>query len=60
MRVGNDYVKDSERVVCDMPHRLLISGAPYDKIWTLPQYEKSAAPYYRSAIRAHVRIRPHL
>lgn len=29
MRVGNDYGKDSERMVFDTPHRLLISGAPY-------------------------------
>ncbi|HZZ09932.1 MAG TPA: DUF2827 domain-containing protein [Paraburkholderia sp.] len=60
MRVGNDYVIDSERMVFDKPHGLLISGAHYDEIWTLPQYEKSAAPYYRSAMRAEVRIVPHL
>jgi Protein of unknown function (DUF2827) len=60
MRVGNDYVIDCERMVFDEPHGLLISGAPYDEIWTLPQYEKSAAQYYRSAMRAEVRILPHL
>ena len=60
MRVGNDYVIDAERMVFDKPHGLLISGAPYDEIWTLPQYEKTAAPYYRSAMRAEVRIVPHL
>lgn len=60
MRVGNDYVIDAERMVFDKPHGLLISGVQYDEIWTLPQYEKSAAPYYRSAMRADVRIMPHL
>lgn len=60
MRVGNDYVIDCERMVFDKPHGLLISGASYDGVWTLPQYEKTAAPYYRSAMRADVRILPHL
>lgn len=60
MRVGNDYVIDCERMVFDKPNGLLISGAPYDEIWTLPQYERTAAPYYQSAMRAAVRIVPHL
>lgn len=60
MRVGNDYVIDCERMVFDKPNGLLISGTAYDEIWTLPQYEKTAAPYYRSVMRAEVRIVPHL
>ncbi|TAM01518.1 MAG: DUF2827 domain-containing protein [Paraburkholderia sp.] len=60
MRVGNDYVIDIERMIFDKPHALLISGAAYDEIWTLPEYEHSCRPYFRSAMRAPVRIVPHL
>ncbi|PLZ04341.1 DUF2827 domain-containing protein [Burkholderia sp. WAC0059] len=60
MRVGNDYVIDIERMIFDRPHALLVSGAPYHEIWTLPEYEQTCAPYYRSAMRAPVRIMPHL
>lgn len=60
MRVGNDYVIDIERMVFDKPHGLLITGAPYDEIWTLPQYVDTCMPYFRSAFRAPVRIVPHL
>jgi hypothetical protein len=60
MRVGNDYVIDIERMIFDKPHALLINGARYDEIWTLPEYETTCLPYYRSAMRAPVRIVPHL
>lgn len=60
MRVGNDYVIDVERMIFDKPHALLIAGAAYDEIWTLPEYETTCMPYYRSAMRAPVRIMPHL
>ena len=60
MRVGNDYVIDIERMIFDKPHGLLISGAPYDEIWTLPEYETTCVPYYASAFRAPVRVVPHL
>lgn len=60
MRVGNDYVIDIERMVFDKPHALLISGAPYHEVWTLPEYETTCVPYFRSAFRASVRTMPHL
>jgi hypothetical protein len=60
MRVGNDYVIDIERMIYNRPQALLISGAPYDEIWTLAEYENTCAPYYRSAMRAPVRLMPHL
>lgn len=60
MRVGNDYVIDIERMVFDKPNGLLISGAPYDEVWTLPEYEKTCVPYYGSTFRAPVRVVPHL
>jgi hypothetical protein len=60
MRVGNDYVIDIERMIFDRPQGLLISGAPYHEVWTLPEYERSCKPYYQSAFRAPVRLMPHL
>ncbi len=60
MRVGNDYVIDIERMVFDKPHGLLLSGAPYHEIWTLPEYETTCVPYFRSAFRAPVFMMPHL
>ncbi|SMG61150.1 DUF2827 domain-containing protein [Paraburkholderia susongensis] len=60
MRVGNDYVIDIERMVFDLSHGLLISGAPYDEVWTIPEYENSCVPYFRSTFRAPVRLVPHL
>ncbi len=60
MRVGNDYVIDIERMVFDKPHGLLISGAPYDAIWTIPEYEATCVPYFASAFRAPVTMLPHL
>jgi hypothetical protein len=60
MRVGNDYVIDIERMVFDRPHALLISGAAYDSVWTLAEYERTCAPYFASTFRAPARIVPHL
>lgn len=60
MRVGNDYVIDIERMLFNKPPALLISGAPYDEVWTLSEYEKSCQFYFQSAFRTPVRIMPHL
>jgi hypothetical protein len=60
MRVGNDYVIDIERYVFDKSHGLLVTGAPYHEIWTLPEYERTCVPYFRSIFRAPVRMMPHL
>lgn len=60
MRVGNDYVIDIERMLFNKPSALLITGAPYDEVWTLPEYEKSCMPYFASTFRTPVRIMPHL
>lgn len=60
MRVGNDYVIDIERMVFNLQHALLISGAPYDEVWTLPEYESSCAPYFETLFRAPVKLMPHL
>ncbi|WP_250502606.1 DUF2827 domain-containing protein [Caballeronia sp. AZ7_KS35] len=60
MRVGNDYVIDIERMVFNLQHALLISGAPYDEVWTLPEYEVSCKPYFETLFRAPVKLMPHL
>ena len=60
MRVGNDYVIDVERMVFDKPAGFLITGIELDEIWTLPEYERSGLPYYASALRAPVRLMPHV
>jgi len=60
MRVANDYAIDIERMVFDKPHAMLISGTPYDVIWTLPAFEHTCASYYQSAQRAPVRVMQHL
>ncbi|MBE0624181.1 MAG: DUF2827 domain-containing protein [Burkholderiales bacterium] len=60
MRVGNDYVIDIERMIFKLDPGLLITGAPYHAVWTLPEFETSCAPYFRSAFRAPVTIVPHI
>ena len=60
MRVGNDYVIDIERMIFDKSHGLLLTGAPYHEVWTLPEYENTCVPYYASAFRCPVRVMPHL
>ncbi|WP_010546282.1 DUF2827 domain-containing protein [Sphingomonas elodea] len=60
MRVANDFVIDVERMIFALPPALLMSGVPYDEIWTLPAFEKTCAPYYRSGFRAPVRVMQHL
>jgi hypothetical protein len=60
MRVGNDYVIDIERMMFDLPHGLLVTGAPYHEVWTLPQYGRTCVPYFASAFRAPVRLMKHL
>ncbi|AOJ05926.1 DUF2827 domain-containing protein [Burkholderia mayonis] len=60
MRVGNDYVIDTERAIFGKPSGMLVTGVPYHMVWTLPQYETIGLPYYQHALRAPVRLLPHL
>ncbi|QVN21294.1 DUF2827 domain-containing protein [Burkholderia pyrrocinia] len=60
MRVANDYVIDIERMMFGLQHGMLVSGTPYDAIWTLPAFERTCAPYYQAALRAPVRAMQHL
>jgi len=58
--VGNNYVIDVERMVFNLPPAFLVSGAHYDEVWTIPEYEKTCKAYYEIALRAPVHILPHL
>lgn len=60
MRVANDFVIDAERMAFGLPHAMLMSGTPYNEIWTLPAFRASCATYYGSGYRAPVRVMPHL
>ncbi len=60
MRVANDFVIDAERMVHGLDPGLLMSGVPYDEIWTLPAFAKTCSSYYRTGFRAPVRIMRHL
>ncbi|QBQ99278.1 DUF2827 domain-containing protein [Paraburkholderia pallida] len=60
MRVGNDYAIDIERMIFNRRQEALLPGEPFDEIWTLAEYETTCVPYYRSVLRASVRIMPHL
>ncbi|GAB6852483.1 DUF2827 domain-containing protein [Paraburkholderia kururiensis] len=60
MRVANDYVIDIERMMFGLPHGMLVSGTPYDAIWTLPAFGRMCAAYYGVALRAPVVTMQHL
>jgi hypothetical protein len=60
MHVANDYVIDIERMMFDRPAALLMSGSPFDAVWTLPQYERTCLDYYGTLMRAPVSVMQHL
>ncbi|WP_156441046.1 DUF2827 family protein, partial [Burkholderia sp. ABCPW 14] len=60
MRVGNDYVIDIERAIFDKPSGFLFSGARYDGVWTIPEFEHSCGHYLESGLRSPVTIVPHI
>lgn len=60
MRVANDYAIDIERMIFGRPPAMLVSGVPYDVIWTLPAFERTCSAYYGAAQRAPVRVMQHL
>ncbi|MEK8004788.1 DUF2827 family protein, partial [Burkholderia contaminans] len=35
-------------------------GAPFDEVWLLPQYDKTAAPMLQTILRASVHLMPHI
>jgi hypothetical protein len=60
MHVANDHIIDVERMMYGLPHGMLMSGVPYDVIWTLPAFEKTCKSYYEYGFRAPVSVMQHL
>ncbi|MDQ0445191.1 DUF2827 domain-containing protein [Methylobacterium persicinum] len=60
MRVANDFIIDAERMAFKLAPGLLMSGMPYQEVWTLPAFERTCARYYEAGLRAPVRIMQHL
>lgn len=60
MHVANDYIIDTERMAYVLEPTLLMVGAPYDEIWTLPAFESTCRDYYRVGFRAPVKTMQHL
>jgi hypothetical protein len=60
MRVANDYVIDIERMIFNQPNATLVTGVPYDVLWTLPAFEKTCRSYYQASMRAPVTVMQHL
>lgn len=60
MRVANDFVIDAERMAFGLPAALVMSGVPYQEVWTLPAFARTCAPYYEAGCRAPVRVMQHL
>ena len=60
MHVANDYIIDMERMIFDLPSGMLMSGTPYDMIWTLPAFERTCESYYGVIGSAPVMAMQHL
>jgi len=60
MRVANDFVIDAERIAFNLEPGLLMSGTPYQELWTLPAFERTCAGYYAAATGRPVRVMQHL
>lgn len=60
MRVANDFIIDAERMAFGLPPGLLMSGVPYQQVWTLPAFERTCRSYYEAGYRAPVRVMQHL
>lgn len=60
MRVANDFVIDAERMAFGLPAALVMSGVPYQEVWTLPAFARTCASYYEAGYRAPVRVMQHL
>ncbi len=60
MHVANDFVIDGDCMAHNRSPGLLMSGVPYDRIWTLAAFERTCASYYSAGLRAPVRVMQHL
>lgn len=60
MHVASDFIIDAERMAYGLDPAMVMVGAPYDAIWTLPAFEKTCKEYYRIGFRAPVQTMQHL
>ena len=58
--VGHTYAGNAEGPIFDKNSGQMFTDAPWDEIWTLPQYMKSCAPMLRTLTRAPVIAMPHI
>lgn len=59
-RCGNDYVMDVERLSFGRPSGAIFNGTRFDEIWTHAQHENTCGAYWRIAMRAPLRVMPHI
>lgn len=58
--VGHTYAGSAEGPIFDKNSGQMFTDAPWDEIWTLPQYMKSCAPMLRTLFRVPVLPMPHI
>jgi hypothetical protein len=59
-RCGNDYIMDAERICFNLPAGSAFNGTVFDEVWTQPQHEKMCRDFWELALRAPVRVMPHI
>jgi hypothetical protein len=59
-RCGNDYIMDAERICFDLPPGSAFNGTRFDEVWTQPQHERMCRSFWEVALRAPVRVMPHV
>lgn len=59
-RCGNDYIMDAERICFDLQPGSAFNGTRFDEIWTQPQHERMCRSFWEIALRAPVRVMPHV
>lgn len=57
---GHVYAGLCETPIFGKPSGHIFNGAPFDEVWLLPQYDKTAAPMLQTILRAPVHLMPHI
>ncbi|MCM3546949.1 DUF2827 domain-containing protein, partial [Priestia megaterium] len=57
---GHVYAGLCETPMFGKPSGHVFNGAPFDEVWLLPQYDKTAAPMLQTILRAPVHLMPHI
>jgi hypothetical protein len=58
--VGNTYVSQAEAPMFGRESGATFTGTPWHEIWTLPQYERSCIPLFKTVGRVPVHAMPHI